>query len=246
MKDNFSDKSHNYKKFRPDYPIELFEFVTNLSINQDRALDCGTGNGQIASHLTAYFKEVYAIDISRAQLEHSPLQKVVHYSVQMAENTTFPSLFFDLITVGQAVHWFDLPKFFAEADRILKPGGVLALIGYQLPRISPALDKMLDDYYARILGEYWDPERKHIDNQYRDICFPYPEIPTPIFSIELHWSFADFMGYLGTWSALKHFMEKKQKNPLNELQNEIISVWAAEKEKYVKFPLFMRIGMKSY
>lgn len=244
MKDNFSENSDDYKKFRPGYPTELIEFITNLLANRDRALDCGTGNGQIASQLVQSFKEVYGIDISTTQLEHTPGQYSIKYSVQAAEKTSFPPLFFDLITAGQAVHWFVFNEFFKEVNRILKSGGILALIGYRLPRIKPQLNQIIDFYYKEILGRYWDQERKHVDNQYRDIPFPYSIIPTPPCCMEVQWSFADLMGYLNTWSALKHFIRINHQNPLDVLHDELLKAWGTQEFNQVRFPLFTRIGRK--
>jgi len=71
MKDNFSNQSFLYAKFRPSYPAALFEFILSLVPDKQSAWDCGTGNGQIAGVLADSFEIVYATDISKNQLANA-------------------------------------------------------------------------------------------------------------------------------------------------------------------------------
>lgn len=130
MKDLFSDKPENYGSFRPGYPPELLVFLRDKLYSHKRALDCGTGNGQMAGELAKFMKEVEATDMSPQQIECAVRKNNINYSVQQAEKLNFPNDFFDLITVAQAIHWFDFSQFYREAIRILKPAGLIAVVGY--------------------------------------------------------------------------------------------------------------------
>ena len=127
MKDNFSNQASQYSQFRPHYPQELIDHVLSFVQNKDTALDVATGNGQVAIALSKHFHTVYATDISENQLLHAPKVLNVVYKKQSAEATDFDDKQFDLITVAQAVHWFDFNKFYAEVNRILKPNGIIHL-----------------------------------------------------------------------------------------------------------------------
>jgi ubiquinone/menaquinone biosynthesis C-methylase UbiE len=120
MKDNFSDKSDKYAKYRPTYPQEMLDFIFSLLDKKENAWDCGTGTGQIAIELSKEFNNVYATDISKTQLDNAIKKDNIFYSVQSAEKTNFNNKTFDLITVAQAIHWFDFDKFYFEVKRTLK------------------------------------------------------------------------------------------------------------------------------
>ena len=156
MKDNFSDKSELYAKFRPSLPIELFDYLIEMVPARENAWDSATGNGQSAYLISNFFKNVYATDISEEQLKNAAQSENIHYSKQSAEQTDFEDNFFDLIIVSQAIHWFDFDRFFNEAKRVLKPNGILAVAGYDLPRLSPEINLIIDNLYKEILDGFWD------------------------------------------------------------------------------------------
>ena len=154
MKDNFSKDSHLYAKYRPTYPSALFTYIISLLETKDQAWDCATGNGQVATQLAKEFQVVEATDISASQVEQAPKLAHIHYTIQPAEQTKFEKDQFDLITVAQAIHWFDFEKFYAEVNRTLQPNGILAVIGYGLLSISPELDLIIHHFYNDIIGAY--------------------------------------------------------------------------------------------
>lgn len=242
MKDNFSSDSDKYARYRPNYPLELITCITSFVRNRENAWDCATGNGQLASKISEYFKNVEATDISAEQMKHANKAKNITYSIQAAEKTNFPDEFFDFITVGQAVHWFHFEKFYAEVQRVLKPKGVLALIGYGLIRSNEGSNKVIDHFYEDIIGSYWDPERKYLDEEYRTIPFPLKEIPVPHFEIKLQWKYEHLLGYFRTWSAVKHFQNKNGKDPVDEIANDLKNSFGEEGE--VNFPILLRLGRK--
>ena len=160
MKDNFSSRSAAYAKFRPVYPQQLYNFLLPLVRIKNIAWDCGTGNGQVAQELAKHFEHVYATDLSEKQIANAIAASNIHYNVGAAEKTEFPDQSFDLITVAQAIHWFDFEKFYAEVKRVIKPEGIIAVTGYGLLAIDDAIDKVVQYFYTNVTGAYWDEEKK--------------------------------------------------------------------------------------
>jgi len=242
MKNNFSQDSDNYAKYRPQYPTELYEYLYSLVNKYEKAWDCGTGNGQVAKMLSKKFKQVEATDISQNQLKEAPELANINYAVQRAEKTNFTDDQFNLITVAQAIHWFEFDDFYKEVKRTLQPNGILAIIGYGLLRINPEIDKIIHHFYDNIISEYWDEERKYIEENYQTIPFPFKELATPSFEINYNWNAEDLLNYLNTWSAVKHYEEKNKENPVKLITNQIQETWG-NKKREVKFPLLLKVGM---
>lgn len=244
MKDNFSKQSDLYSRFRPGYPGQLFDFLLPLVPDKRNAWDCGTGNGQVAAKLSHYFNEVYATDLSAAQIENAERKKNIFYSVEKAEKTLFPDNKFDLITIAQAIHWFQLNDFYHEAQRTLKPGGIIAVIGYDILRINKKTDLLIDTFYRDTTGPYWDEERKYVEEHYLTIPFPFKEISTPGFSMNYTWELEQVTGYLNTWSAVQHYIRKNNENPVDKFAVELKKAWGNVLKRKVQFPIFMRTGRK--
>lgn len=244
MKDNFSSQSASYARFRPGYPDQLFSFLFQHCRGFDNAWDCATGNGQIALQLVERFRQVEATDISENQLKNALQHLRIHYSVQAAETPAFGDAFFDLVVVGQAAHWFALDRFYASARKVMKPGGLLALVGYNLLKIDPAVDALIHELYVNVLGSaYWDAERRLVDASYTTIPFPFEEIPFPEMSMTYEWTRDHFTGYLGTWSAVQHFTKQNGYSPVDDkFLDALADVWPEGEVKTVRFPIFGRVG----
>lgn len=242
-KDYFSKQSDLYAKFRPTYPKGLFDWLLSLVKEQNRAWDCGTGNGQVAVEIAPYFDQVFATDISSKQLEKAPPVTNVQYRVSSAENTKFEDGCFDLITVAQAIHWFDHEAFNKEVKRVLKPSGILAVWGYGLLKIAPEIDVLVEHYYKNIIGPYWAAERKYIDEHYQNIPFPFSLISPPEeFSIKTTWSIEEMEGYLNTWSSLQTYLATHKENPVPKLIQQIKKTGRWEDGMSIRFPIFMKVG----
>jgi len=240
-KDNFSDQSANYQRYRPVYPEVLYDFILSHCSAFSSALDCATGNGQVASVLSKQFAEVHATDISQNQLDEASRASNIRYSRQRAEKTNFPDNAFDLITVGQAYHWFDFMAFGKEASRLLKPDGVIAIWTYGLLRLNETLTSALDKFYQDVTGPYWDEERKWVDQEYQTVPFPFEEISTDFsFQIRTEFTIEQFEGYLNTWSGVKHFIAKEGYNPIGAFIAEIKPHWKGQQK--VAYPGFVRLG----
>ncbi|MEQ1746940.1 MAG: class I SAM-dependent methyltransferase [Saprospiraceae bacterium] len=244
MKDNFSHRSADYAQFRPSYPAALYEFIVANCAGNDCAWDCATGNGQVAVVLADHFRQVEATDISENQLKNAAFRPNIHYQMAAAEQSVFSENQFDLVTVGQAAHWFRLEKFYTEVQRVLKPGGLLALFGYGLLHIDAPTDAVVEHLYHDILGDDWDPERQLVDEALATIAFPFREIPLPEMVVEYRWTTDFLLGYLSTWSAVRHYEKRTGESPLGESFAAALSAaWGAEAEKTVRFSIFGRVGV---
>lgn len=242
MKDNFSSQSDMYAKYRPTYPSAFFSYLNTLVPVKQRAWDCGTGNGQVAFALAETFEKVFATDMSQAQIDHAAQANNINYSVQPAEHTNFEDNQFDLIIVAQAIHWFDFDKFYTEVKRTAKENALICVTGYGRIMISEAIDALITDFYTRVIGKYWDKERRYIDENYETIPFPFEEIEAPAFENKLSWTLEHLIGYLNTWSAVKHFIKQNGYNPIDALHEALMDHWEPGQIREVTFPLLLRIG----
>lgn len=241
MKDRFSDQARQYAAFRPHYPKELYDFVFSHVKSFDLAWDAGTGNGQAAQVLATRFRKVLATDISARQLEQAVRKENIVYEVA-GEATSLSDQSVDLVTVAQAIHWFNRPMFYREVRRVVKPGGILAVWTYGLLKVSPEIDPLIKDFYTRVVGPYWDPERKLIDEELKTVDFPFGEVATPSIHMRFDWSFGELVGYLNTWSATQKYIREHANDPVGELLRKTASGVSQEKFQ-IEFPLFLRLGV---
>ena len=239
-KDLFSSHAAQYATFRPTYPQALYDFIFAQVNAFGLAWDAGTGNGQVARDLSPHFASVWGTDLSQGQLHNAYRAHNIHYA-QAAETTALPANAVDLICVAQAIHWFDRPAFYAEVRRVAKPDATIAVWGYGLLRIASPIDQLIDDFYVHRIGQYWDRERKLIDEHYQHIDFPFREITSPSFSISATWTLAQLQGYLTTWSAVQKFIHQHQSDPVPPLIEQIKPLWR-HNELEISFPLFLRLG----
>jgi SAM-dependent methyltransferase len=240
--DHFSQQASDYARYRPVYPAKLYEYLASLTPEHDRAWDVGTGNGQAAIGLARHFQSIIATDPSAQQIELAVPHERVTYRVTTAERTGLDDRSIDLIAVAQAVHWFDLDRFYAEARRVLKPPGVLAVWCYNLTEITPEVDRVMESYYHDVLGEFWPPQIRWVDQHYRTLPFPFEEVAAPQFTVEAVWSLNDLFGYLSSWSAAQKYKEAHGVDPLGTKRAEFEAAWGAEINRAVHWPLYLRVG----
>lgn len=241
MKDHFSAQSKVYAAFRPNYPQELYDFILSHVLERNMVWDCGTGNGQVAQSLSRHFHSVHATDISEKQLAEAKPSPNIIYSVAAAENTPFQNGQFDLITVAQALHWFDRERFFGEALRVGKPGCFMAVWGYSFINITSPVNERIRAFYDDVVGPYWDEARRHVENEYNDISFPFRPIATPAFTIQLQWSIDQLAGYFQSWSSTQQFIREKRFDPVPGLIASLKHLWH-KSIMDVSFPVFLKAG----
>lgn len=242
MKDLFSSQAELYARYRPAYPPELYAWILKFVRNRDNALDCATGNGQVARSLAEHFHTVCAIDISASQLRHAVSAYNIVYSVSRAESTPFAADTFDLITVAQAYHWFDGPAFWKEVKRIARPEAIVAIWSYDVSEERSPVTDIIRRWNFETLAPYWDPERRHIYNRYNDLIFEFDRIPTPGFQIVVEWTFEELVGHLRTWSALQKMLKEVGDGPFQSVISEIQSAWGGDTRKRIVFPLSLHLG----
>lgn len=242
-KDLFSDQSQAYARYRPTYPSELFEYILQFVDDRKLAWDCATGNGQAAVMLSGYFEQVKASDISEAQLNNAEQRDNIEYSLCPAEQTFFPGNSFDLITIAQAYHWINWSRFREEAIRVGKNNSVIAVWGYgNFSTGDPDVNRLIHRFYYDIIYEYWDEERRHVENHYASVAFDFDLLPSKNFSIELNWTREQFTGYLESWSAVRNYMKARQSSPIDLIREELDYIWNNEETQPVSFPVFLKIG----
>jgi SAM-dependent methyltransferase len=243
-KDLFSEQAKSYSLYRPSYPPELINAVLEQTPGRERAWDVATGNGQAALLLAPHFQWVEATDSSVKQLEQAQPAPNIHFQCAPAEKPLFAAKFFDLVVIAQAYHWLDPRSFREELNRVLRPGGCLAIWGYQLPQLShPPLQNCLMTFYREVVGPYWDPERFHVDEAYEGMTLPLEGMVKMDFRHDLSWSLADLKGYLATWSSVQHYRKALGKDPVDGFARELDTAWPASAERLaLYFPIFLYLG----
>lgn len=241
--DHFSNKAESYSQYRPGYPAELFAYLASLSPSSERVWDCASGSGQGARQFVGLFESVFASDASFEQIKNANSDGQYFLLASLAEQTPFVDNSFDLITVAQALHWFDLDRFYPEVKRLLKPKGVCAVWSYGLMQINPAIDDIVRHFYAETVGPYWPFERQQVESGYRDLAFPFNELSSPAFTMQVDWSLDHLLGYLSTWSAVKRYREERGEDPLSTISAQLSSAWGGQASQTVHWPLSLRVGM---
>ncbi|MBT8114695.1 MAG: class I SAM-dependent methyltransferase [Arenicella sp.] len=246
FEDHFSGHSEQYSAFRPIYPAQLFSHLASRCASLDRAWDCATGSGQSARGLASYFAEVIATDASANQIASAIPVAGVRYAVASAEDSGIESNSVDLITVAQALHWFDLEAFTREANRVLKDQGVLAVWTYWLVSINSEIDAIIAHFHNRIVGDYWAFDRSLVESGYARIVMPFDELQLEPIEMTAQWSFNDLIGYLDTWSAARSYQKMNKRNPLELVENELAEAWGQpDSMRVVSWPLLARVWRKA-
>jgi SAM-dependent methyltransferase len=243
FKDHFSATADSYRIYRPSYPAELFVWLAQAAPRQETALDCGCGNGQAAVALADHFARVLAVDPSAEQIANALPHERVEYRVAPAEATGVASASIDLVVVAQALHWFDLDRFYPEVQRVARTGAVLAAFTYGLLTVDPEVDRVLGRFYHDVVGPWWPPERAHVDDGYRSLPFPFAEMAAPAFAISQEWNLAHLTGYLATWSAVKEYRRRQGHDPLELVAGELAAAWGDPQcSRVIRWPLALRVG----
>lgn len=239
FKDHFSAQSQGYRLYRPEYPAALFAWLADIAPDHALAVDVATGSGQAAIALGGRFRRVIATEPSAAQLAEAPVHPRVEYRREAAESISVESRSADLVVAAQAAHWFDWPRFVAEATRVLRPGGVLAFWTYGNCQVTPAIDRLVADFSRDVVGPYWPRERRHVEEGYRDLAVALEPLAAPDFEMQTHWDAAAMLGYLDTWSAVRRCRARSGRDPLALLSGPLAAAWGAM-TRDLRWPLVVR------
>jgi SAM-dependent methyltransferase len=242
FKDHFSRLAAQYAEFRPKYPGALFDLLARVAPSRSRAWDCACGSGQATLDLAERFDAVIATDASAQQVAAAKSHPRVTYGVARAEESGIEAGSIDVITVAQSLHWFDRPAFYAEARRVLRPAGVLAVWTYGIPRLNDVnLDRVMQAFYWETVGPYWPPERRYVEDGYRSIDFPFGDITAPSLSMRENWTLPQFLGYLRSWSSVGRYVNDKGEDPVVQVEGQFAPYWGA-RARDVSWPLSLRLG----
>lgn len=238
----FSRVSSEYRVFRPSYPSPLLVWLASVTPGRRRAWDCGTGTGQAARGLAEHFECVVASDASRGQLAQLPVAGQVLRCCCTAESAAIADGSVDLVTVAQALHWFNADRFFREACRVLVPGGVLAVWTYgSVTADCEPITDLLREFEHETIGPWWPPGRVLVNQGYSGLVLPGVELDVPTFSMRVEWTLEQLFGYLGTWSAVLRHREATGLDPLPPLRRTLVESWGEEdRRRVVSWPLTVR------
>jgi SAM-dependent methyltransferase len=245
FKDHFSRHAGTYAAARPRYPAALHDWLAVQCERRELAWDAGCGNGQATLALAPHFRRVLGTDPSAAQIAQAEPASNVEYRVEAAEAPSLEDASVDLVTVAQALHWFDQDRFAAAVQRVLRPGGVIAAWTYGLTHVDAAVDRVFMRLYDDILGAYWPPERRHVEAGYATLPFPFEPIEAPGFEMRCDWSLAQYLAYLRSWSATQRYLRERGEDPLARVETEFERAWGdAQRVRAVRWPLGVRVGRR--
>lgn len=232
----------HYASYRPTYPAALFDRIAAATAAKTAAADIGCGTGQATHRLVNIFDQVTGLDPSETQIQAArQAHPETDFVVGRESQLPFPDSSLDCITSAQAAHWFDLPAFYAQVDRVLKPkGGVLAIWCYGMPRFAqhPELQRAVNhDLYETVLGPYWDERRRIVEHLYKDLetidklykDYKTERIQDETLNIERNVSGSEIIGYLRSWSGYVKYCkaqaieEGSDKDPLNPIEKLLVN-----------------------
>lgn len=191
-----------YAVARPDYHPALYKFILDQHIatkgQLDTLLDVGTGPGNVARSLGVHFARVVGLDPSEGMVSTArslggttstsePIRFELSTAEDLGTNLAQPiqDASVDLITAGNAAHWFDMPQFWSTAARVLKPGGSVTLWTSGRTRIHPsnpnaaAIQAEMDRIEEEYLEPFFVPGNWLVRNRYSDLPLPWT-LETPI------------------------------------------------------------------
>lgn len=243
FKDHFSSHAALYREARPLPPSAWYDWLAGQVPDAALAWDVGCGNGQASVALAAHFEHVLATDPSAGQIANAQPHERIDYRVEPAERCSLDDAAASLVNVSQALHWFDLAAFHAEARRVLKAGGVIAVSAYGNCSVDRAIDAVERRLYAETLAADWPPERIQVDNGYRELPFPFARIEAPTFEMRADWNLGQFLAYLRSWSATQRHITAHGDDPVTAAAPALAQAWGdAQRVRAVRWPFHTLVG----
>ena len=241
--DHFSSIAARYAAYRPRYPQALADALAERCARTDVAWDAGCGSGQLSTALAAHFAQVIATDPSEAQLASAEPHARVAYRRVTAEASGLPDGIADLAVAAQAAHWFDWPRYIAEVGRVTRPGALVALVSYNIIRLDGAPGDAIARYYAE-LAPFWPAERRHVEDGYRALVWPWPAVEPPAIDMAARWTREELVGYVTTWSATVRLVDARGPARLDALAAELAATWPDGEARDVRWPLTIRLARR--
>ena len=242
--DHFSAVAAEYARSRPTYPEALFAWLAATAPACTLAWDVGAGSGQASIALAAHFDRVVATDLSVEQIAAAEAHPRIAYRAAPAERSGLEAASADLVAVAQALHWFDLGPFYAEVCRVVKPRGLVAAWTYGTLAVEGVeVDRIVDRYYHVTAGPHWPAERRHGENGYAELDFPFPRVPAPAFAIERDWTLGHLLGYVRSWSATVRLQRASGTDPVVALEAELAPAWGDPAgRRRITWPITLHAG----
>ena len=235
--------SNTYSQTRPMYPAELYYWLSQQAPSNGVVWDCACGTGQASLDLAAYFECVEASDISASQVTAATPHRKVNYQTGPAESTNYPDDYFDVVCVAHALHWFDFDTFWKEVRRVLKPGGLFVCWGYNWLQIGKAEDEVVSNHILSPLADYWPSQSQLLRTQYNDVVFPFELIDVPEFELTCHWSVAQTLDFIRTWSASQLYIQEHGDEFLLKAAPILREAWSDPNQKQdIRLPFFVKAG----
>ena len=243
FKDHFSGHASLYAQARPHYPDALFDWIAQTAPSRECAWDVGCGNGQASVALARRFERVIATDPSAQQIGNAEQHPRIDYRVEPGERTSIADRSVDAITVAQALHWFDLPRFVDEVKRVARPGAIFAAWTYAGCNVTPQADAVIARLYDDMLGAYWPPERRLVDEGYASLALPFDPLPAPAFEMRMEWTAEQLLAYLSSWSAAQRYHAATGRDAVAEIAGALREAWGDPRQpRAVRWTLGMRAG----
>jgi SAM-dependent methyltransferase len=241
--DHFSTMAVRYAAYRPRYPAALVDALVARCTGWDVAWDAGCGNGQLSVALAGRFARVIATDPSQAQLEAAEPNARIEYRRATAEDSRLAGASVDLAVAAQAAHWFDWPRYCHEVERVAKPGALTALVSYGILHVDGEAGEIVASYYADV-SPHWPAERRHVENGYRELVWPWAEVDAPAIDMIERWTRDELAGYVATWSATTRLVAAGQGARYDALCAELARVWPDGEARNVRWPLTIRLARR--
>lgn len=241
--DHFSELAARYAQYRPHYPPALVDALAERSPGRGVAWDIGCGNGQLSVALAARFDRVIATDPARAQLDHAEPHPRVEYRCETAEASSLPDAGVDLAVAAQSAHWLDWPRFVPELGRVVRPGGLIALVTYFNAELAGDVGAVLAAFYVDIIP-HWPNGRAHVRNRYRDLTLPWPAVEVPPIDLTARWTRDELFGYVTTWSATGRLVAAGGSARLEELRRRLAEIWPDGEPREVRWPLTVKLARR--
>lgn len=247
--DHFSTIAARYAAYRPRYPAALVDALAAHADPGGVAWDVGCGNGQLSVALAARFARVIATDPAQAQLDQAVAHPRVEYRRASAEDSGLPDASCALVVAAQAAHWFDWPRFVAEAGRVAAPGALIALVSYGDVIVGGPAGAALARYHRDVVAPHWPPARRHVDTGYRDLVMPWPAVEAPelargALELTAGWTRDELAGYVSSWSATVRLVEREGSGPFDALCVELAAAWPDNEPRRVRWPLTVRLARR--